>query len=203
MSQSRTQRICLLLVLTAGLAALAEHCQAQSFQYPPYGAQRGRMVARSGLGHSVRYRWGNGLTPTGGAVITNAIDAFAPALIAVAGGSREFEFESRAREAEARSREADRARAQMRDRLAIAQEEANALLARTARLVDEDFAVTPSPDPKPGEKPSEGAPDFSGAEFGTNPWEGSSSGDSDSPGGGDVKPLGEMGTNPWDNPWGD
>lgn len=181
MSQSSKNLFFVSLFLFGGLATWADECRAQTFQYSPYGAQRGRMVARDGIGHSVRYRWGNGLTPTGGAVLTNAIDAFAPALIAVAGGSRDLE-------AERRSREADRSRATMRDRLAIAQEEANALLARTARLVDQEFTISkpppedisPSPDPDFGSDPWPNVPsnDGSGASsagapppnVGNDPW---------------------------------
>ncbi len=113
-------------------------CHAQSFQFPPYGAQRGRMVARDGIGHSVRYRWGNGLTPAGAAVIGDAITAFAPAVVAIAGRDVDTDADTRSRDA---------ARSATRDRLAIAQEQANALLVRTARLLEPDFEVfqpTPS-----------------------------------------------------------
>lgn len=125
------------LLLLFGSALTAEACMAQSFQYPPYGAHRGRMVARDGIGHSVRYRWGNGLTPTGGAVLTSAIDAFAPAVIAVAG--RDFDSGADSRDA---ARGMDPAQL---SRLAAAQERANDLLVRTARLVDPTFAAGGAP----------------------------------------------------------
>lgn len=52
---------------------LATTCAAQILQYPPYGSWRGRAVARQGLFNVQKYRWGGGITPTGGAVLTTLI----------------------------------------------------------------------------------------------------------------------------------
>ena len=70
---------CLALVVLAGsvFAVLSREGLAQ-LAYPPYGALRGRMVDRNGLLNVTRYRWGNGVTPQGAAMITDLGQAFAP-----------------------------------------------------------------------------------------------------------------------------
>ena len=123
----------------------ADYVSAQSLPYPPYGAHRGRIVARNGFGHSIRYRWGNGLTPQGAAFLTSAVDALAPAVVALAGRESDSEARSRAFE-----------RSAVWQDYTKAQNEANALLARTASLLTNqpvavqtgaEGATEPLPDP--------------------------------------------------------
>lgn len=159
MNPSLARLFAVVTLIAASSGWFDQVCQAQSFQFPPYGAQRGRMVARDGIGHSVRYRWGNGLTPTGGAVLSEAITAFAPAVVAFAGRDAEVDADARSRDA---------ARSATRDRLAIAQEQANALLIRTARLIEPDFVASPPAPAGDAIVPPVPTPPSGG--FGTDPW---------------------------------
>ena len=170
---------------------IAENAMSQSFQYPPYGAHRGRMVSRNGIGHVTRYRWGNGLTPTGGAVLTHAIDAFAPVLMTVAGNPTDGN----------RSREETSARA--RDRQANwadyvkAQNEANNLLRRTASLLDPSFGVSTTPQDQPQ---NNNVPALTPQ--GNNPWTNAPGGNNQQGGNtqnGTVPTLEPKGDNPWNN----
>lgn len=159
MIRSKLRFLACVLLLAISVGSLAEICEAQSFQYPPYGAWRGRMVSREGFGNSVRYRWGNGITPTGGAVLSTAITELAPAVIAFAG---------RGEESDTRNAAARNAREVTIDRqeLAAAQRDANDLLARTARLLDPSFSYKATP---PENQPM--TPTANGNfDYGDDPW---------------------------------
>jgi hypothetical protein len=160
-SFSRLAVYALLAAVFSGV--YADSCEAQSFQYPPYGAWRGRMVARDGIGHSVRYRWGNGLTATGGAVLGQAIDAFAPVALAFAGRGEEDDSQARG-DGSTIDRQA----------LANAQNDANALLARTARLIDPTFQynATVSQTPTGQGGSGGGIAPSQVPNYGPNPWPG-------------------------------
>ena len=180
-----------ILVVVFGLSCCT--CDAQTFQYPPYGAQRGRMLSRDGIGHVTRYHWGNGLTPTGGAFLTSAVTELAPAFLAFA-GSRDFESDTRSRDSDARSRDIARAeRSTTRDRLAIAQEEANDLLLRTARLLDDRFAAPNSQAPINIEN---AVNQSKATNFGSDPWP-SVPTNSGSGGTAGVDPSRTFGPDPW------
>lgn len=115
--------------------------QAQDyFRYPPYGAQRGRMVYRDGLFHSERYRWGNGLTPQGAQVLTHAIDVVGPLLPVLVGGATGREADDGTRAGPDCS---SRSAVSSIDHYAREQARANELLARTAKLVDPNFQASP------------------------------------------------------------
>lgn len=126
-------KVCLLCVAFASLFAGLE-LRAQEFQYPPYGAWRGRMVARDGLFHVQRYHWGGGLTPTGGAFLTSAVSDLAPLLVSLAG----------ARDLDADSRSSETARFDAREDYIREQRRANDLLERTASIVVSSSGPTPN-----------------------------------------------------------
>ena len=73
-----------LLLATATGAIAPSVSLSQTLQYPPYGSVRGRAVARDGLFHSQRYHWRNGLTPVGGEVLVHGIDVLGPAAVSFA-----------------------------------------------------------------------------------------------------------------------
>lgn len=157
----RMTQVSVLTLLMIGTAFLmASDANAQSFQYPPnYNAWRGRVVARDGHGYHVRYRWGNGLTNNGAAVITSGFETLVPVAMAAVG--RDVDNEARSRDA-AR----DAARAADFAGLAEQQRQANALLVATARLLDPSFQA-PAPAPLPPSPPSLG----SGLNnVGADPW---------------------------------
>ncbi|MEZ6114027.1 MAG: hypothetical protein R3C99_23895 [Pirellulaceae bacterium] len=140
----RMTQVSVLTLLMIGTAFLmASDANAQSFQYPPnYNAWRGRVVARDGHGYHVRYRWGNGLTNNGAAVITSGFETLVPVAMAAVG--RDVDNEARSRDA---ARSTDWAL------YAEQQARANDLLSRTAALVDERFGTNPPKKPVPSDDP--------------------------------------------------
>ena len=77
MSAANAKSVLALFVLTVAAFVWPQRRVGGSFSILLYGALRGRMVDRDGLFHVSKYRWGNGLTPEGAAVLTHAIDAAA------------------------------------------------------------------------------------------------------------------------------
>lgn len=143
MHRSLRRRWALVLLSFTPLIATG-YLQAQDyFRYPPYGAQRGRMVYRDGLFHSERYRWGNGLTPQGAQVLTHAIDVMGPLVPVIVGAAtgREANEASRSEPDCSASRSS---RLEGMDHYAQEQARANDLLYRTARLADPNFPSSPA-----------------------------------------------------------
>jgi len=61
---SRLARLSLIVFVMAFIGILlTEDASAQNLQYAPYGAWRGRAVARDGLFRVQRYHWGMELHP--------------------------------------------------------------------------------------------------------------------------------------------
>lgn len=151
------RRHSLLLMIAVGLAVTsgAEVCSGQTLQYPPYGSWRGRAVARQGLFHVQRYRWGSGLTPTGGAFLTSAVESLAPVLPVLVGRD-----------------EASRSGAgrplSSRDDYVRELRRANDLLERTQQLLTNN----PTEGAEPVDPPSDGrlTPEEIEQRYGTNPW---------------------------------
>ena len=112
------------------------------FRYPPYGSLRGHMVRRDGLFHVERYRWGNGLTPQGAAVLTSGIEAFAPIVPVLVTGGVGREANGQRRDYE--SRDSETRTCTLPESYIVEQRRANDLLVRTARLVDPNFSEQPS-----------------------------------------------------------
>lgn len=148
-----------LLVLATALTGLAPATgRAQSFQYPPYGAQRGHMVSRNGLFHVTRYHWGNGLTPAGAAFLTDAVDTIVPAIPGIIAAATGREVDNQTRDAQSRSL-ATRTPVQFTAPQDYVDEQrrANDLLARTASLVGVS-SVAPPPVAAPGGGPTADQP---------------------------------------------
>ena len=81
------KRFLVLVVLVGSVFSLLSAESLAQLTYPPYGALRGRMVDRNGPFHVTRYRWGNGVTPQGAAMITDLGQTFAPMIpLLVTGG---------------------------------------------------------------------------------------------------------------------
>jgi hypothetical protein len=114
MSTAKVSRFLALLAVSAiGGAFFPDVSLGQTaFQYPPYGALRGRMVSRDGVFRAQRYRWGNGITPQGAAFLTSAVNAVVPMIPTLITG-----------------------RTSSSDDYTDAQKEANSLLKRTERLL--------------------------------------------------------------------
>lgn len=148
-------------VFALGLLA-TQDVLSQTLQYAPYGSWRGRAVARDGLFHVQRYHWGNGITPVGGSVLNTVIPVLADVGLAALGreGSRDVGASSRG------STWAGW------DEYTKAQEEANALLKRTAALLNQQPLVN---NVVPGDKIGTFDPltvDKLKAKLdGTNPWD--------------------------------
>lgn len=168
---------CLALVVLAGsvLTLLSGECLAQ-LAYPPYGALRGRMVDRNGLLNVTRYRWGNGVTPQGAAMITDLGQAFAPMipLLVTGGVGRGVDDgmnDGQSRSVSARSPVQFTAPADYVEE----QRRANNLLERTAALVNAGTGVQtggPVPPPQQSQPAGEASIDELLKRYGggTNPW---------------------------------
>jgi hypothetical protein len=132
----------MLLLATVACSIAPARSQAQSFQYPPYGAVRGHMVSRDGLFHVTRYRWGNGLTPQGAAFLTDAVQTIVPIIPAVVAGLVGRDVDAGGRDVRDLGTR-DRTRFSAPQDYVLAQQEANDLLRRTAHLASGGKVSTP------------------------------------------------------------
>ncbi len=152
-------------LFAAGLL-VTQDAFGQTLQYAPYGAWRGRAVARDGLFHVQRYHWGNGITPVGGSVLNTAIPVLAEVGLAALGRG-----EDASRDAASRGPAAWAGWPEYKK----SQDEANALLQRTAALLNSGVPgpnVVPAPAGTPAEiNGSKLTPEQYKAEFGANPWD--------------------------------
>jgi len=138
MSMAKVSRFLVLLAVSAiGGAFFPDTGLGQTaFQYPPYGALRGRMVSRDGVYRVQRYRWGGGITPQGAAFLTSAVNAVVPMIPSLIGRGEGGDSDADGGTRNLRdfgTREPNRFTAP--NDYVVAQQEANALLASTAALV--------------------------------------------------------------------
>lgn len=173
MSTAKASRFLVLLAVAAigGAFFPAVGLGQTAFQYPPYGALRGRMVSRDGAYRVQRYRWGGGITPQGAAFLTSAVQAVVPMIPSLIGRGegRDLDADGGARNLrDLSTREPNRFTAP--NDYVKAQSDANELLRRTEFLVtgktvaNDHAAARPSLDDllrKLGQDPSNPA---------GNPW---------------------------------